>query len=189
MTEATTATAAAASTKTTWVIDASHTEIGFAVRHMMISTAKGHFHGVTGTITLDEADLTQSSAEVTIDAATIDTRDPKRDEHLRSADFLDVEHYPTITFKSTKIESVGENRFKATGDLTIRGVTRPVVLDIELQGRTKSPWGQEVIGLRAEGKINRSDFGLNWNVALEAGGFLVGDEVKLIAEVEAILQS
>ncbi|MER3437619.1 MAG: hypothetical protein C4346_08545 [Chloroflexota bacterium] len=186
-TEAAVATATAA--KTTWTIDPSHSEIGFAVRHMMISTVRGSFQGVNGTIGIDEADPTRSHAEVTIDAATVNTRDAKRDEHLRSADFFDVVHHPTITFRSTRIEPAGTNQFRVMGDLTIRGTTRPVVLEVEIHGRNRTPWGTEVLGLTAQTSINRKDFGLNWNAALETGGVLVSDEVKLIAEVEAIKQA
>lgn len=189
MTQATVSTVAtAAPATTTWTIDPSHTEIGFAVRHMMISTVRGSFQGVNGTIVFDEADPTRSHAEVTIDVATVNTRDAKRDAHLRSADFFDAAKYPAITFRTTRIEPAGQNRFTATGDLTIRGTTRPIVLAVEIHGRNRTPWGTEVLGLTAETTINRKDFGLNWNAALETGGVVVSDEVKLIAEVEAIKQ-
>ncbi len=190
MTQATASTVAATTpATTTWTIDPSHTEIGFAVRHMMISTVRGSFQGVNGTIVLNEANPAQSHAEVTIDVATVNTRDAKRDEHLRSADFFDVANHPTITFRTTRIDPAGQNRFKVTGDLTIRGTTRPVVLAVEVHGRNRTPWGTEVLALTAETTINRKDFGLNWNVALETGGVLVSDEVKLIAEVEAVKQA
>jgi polyisoprenoid-binding protein YceI len=172
--------------RTIWDIDPAHTLVEFATKHMMVSTVKGRFPGVRGTITFDEENPVNSSVEVEIDAATIDTRNEQRDAHLRSADFLDIEHYPTIIFKSTRIERIGEERARVYGDLTIRGVTREVVLDTTFNGRGTTPFGQEVIGFSAETTINRHDFGLNWNVALEAGGWLVGDKVKVTLEVEAI---
>jgi polyisoprenoid-binding protein YceI len=173
-------------TTTTWQIDPAHTLTEFSVRHMMITTVRGRFGAVTGTIQLDEEDPTRSTADVSIDAATIDTRVAQRDAHLRSADFLDSETYPSITFRTTTIERKGENRYQVTGDLTIRGVTKPVVLDVTEGGRAKSPWGQTVIGFRATTKIDRRDYGLKWNQALETGGVLVGNEVQIAIEVEAV---
>jgi polyisoprenoid-binding protein YceI len=173
---------------TTWTIDPVHSTVEFAVKHMMVSTTRGRFTGVTGTIVLDEDDLTRSHAEVEIDAATVDTRDERRDGHLRSADFLEVETYPTITFKSARVRLEGTERARVFGDLTIRGVTREVVLDTELNGRNKSPWGAEVIGFTATTKISRKDFGLSYNPVLETGGFVVGDEVKIQLEIEATKQ-
>ena len=175
-----------ATAKATWKIDPSHTSVELAVKHMVVTTQKGLFSRVSGTIVLDETDLTQSSVEAEIDAASIDTRWPDRDAHLRSADFLDVEHYPTITFKSTRLESAGGDRFKVYGDLTIRGVTREVVLDAELNGIGKDPWGGTRAGFSATGKINRKDWGMTWNGTLEAGGLLVGDEVKVSLDIEAV---
>jgi polyisoprenoid-binding protein YceI len=173
-------------TKSTWQIDPSHTLTEFSVRHMMITTVRGRFGEVSGTIELDEEDPTRSTAEVTIDARTIDTRADQRDAHLRSADFLDVENHPTITFRSRKIERKGEDRYAVTGELTIRGVTKPVVLDVTEGGRAKSPWGQTVVGFRATTKIDRREFGLKWNQALETGGVLVGNDVQIVIEAEAI---
>jgi polyisoprenoid-binding protein YceI len=176
-------------TATTWAIDASHTAVEFSVRHMMVSSTKGRFTGVAGTLIVDEQNPENSSADVTIDASTVDTREERRDAHLRSADFLEVETYPEITFKTTRIVPEKSDRYKIYGDLTVHGVTQPVVLDTEYFGQSKTPWGTEVIGFAAETKISRKDFGLTYNAALETGGFLVGDEVKIRLEVEAIKQS
>lgn len=174
----------AATTTTTWTIDPSHSVVEFSVKHMMFATVKGRFTEVDGTITVDNANIANSSVDVTIGAASIDTRDAKRDEHLRSADFFDVETFPTLTFKSTSVEAKG-NDLKVTGDLTIHGVTKQVVLDSELNGQGTNPWGQQVISYSASTKINRKDYGLNWNAALESGGVLVSDEVKISIEIEA----
>ena len=172
---------------TTWVIDPSHTLVEVSAKHMMFTTVKGRFTGVRGTIVDHADDPTQSSVEAEIDASTIATGDAQRDAHLRSADFLDVENYPTITFRSTRIHGTRE-RFRVVGDLTIRGVTREVVLDAELQGRGTNPFGKEVAGFTATGQINRKDFGLTWNVALETGGMLVSDTVKIALDVQAFRQ-
>ncbi|MBI4410274.1 MAG: polyisoprenoid-binding protein [Gemmatimonadetes bacterium] len=180
---------ATAAVRTTWQIDPAHTEAGFAVRHLMVSTVKGRFAGVTGRIVLDEANPAQSSVEVTIAAASIDTREEKRDAHLRSADFFDAEKYPALTFRSRRVEPAGEGRFRVVGDLTIKGVTREVVLRVEDGGRAQDPWGGERIGYSAETKIDRRDFGLTWNQALETGGVVVGNEVRILLEVEAVRQA
>ncbi|HEX7117275.1 MAG TPA: YceI family protein [Longimicrobiales bacterium] len=172
--------------RSTWTIDAAHTLVEFAVKHMMIATVKGRFGEVSGTIVLDEEALDRSSAEVTIVASSIDTRSADRDAHLRSADFLDVETHPTLTFRSRRVESVGEGRFRVIGDLTIRGTTREVVLDVEDQGRGKDPWGGERAAFSATTEIDRRDYGLTWNAALETGGVLVGDRVRISLEVEAV---
>ncbi|BDG58977.1 YceI family protein [Caldinitratiruptor microaerophilus] len=172
-----------------WVIDPSHTTVEFAVRHMMIATVKGRFAGVEGHILADPSDLTTAQAEVTIDVASIDTREPQRDEHLRSPDFFDAANFPKITFKSREIRRKGENEYEMTGDLTIRGVTRPVTLSLTSEGQAKDPWGNERAAFTVSGKINRKDFGLNWNVVLETGGILVGEEVRISVEVEAIKQA
>src|SRR5690348_16423175 len=166
-----------------WTIDPAHSNVEFAVKHMMFTTVKGRFAGVDGQIELNENDLADSFVNVTIDATSVDTRDEKRNAHLRSADFFDVETHPTLTFKSTKVESKRDDDFKVTGDLTMHGVTKSVVLDVEQTGRGKNPWGQEVIGFEAKTKINRKDFGLNWNAALESGGVLVIDEVKIAIDI------
>jgi polyisoprenoid-binding protein YceI len=171
-----------------WQIDTSHSSVNFSVRHMMISTARGGFTTFSGTVEIDEANPSNSTVDVQIDAASIDTRDEKRDAHLRSADFFDVENYPVITFKSTRVEPVDESTGRIVGDLTIRGVTREVVLNTEFIGQAKSPWGTTSYGFEAETRINRKDFGLNWNVALETGGFLVSDEIKISIQLEVVKQ-
>ena len=182
------ATPTAAATTTTWHIDPAHTLAEFSVRHMMIATVRGRFGAVSGTIRLDEDDPTRSTADVSIDAASIDTRVEQRDAHLRSADFLEAETYPTIAFRTTGIARKGENRYDVTGDLTIRGVTKSVVLDVTEEGRARSPWGQTVVGFRATTTIDRRDYGLRWNQAIETGGVLVGNEVKIAIEAEAVKQ-
>jgi polyisoprenoid-binding protein YceI len=176
-------------TTTTWVIDPSHSLVEFAVRHMMFTTVKGRFGALTGTIVEDQADLSRSSVEVTIQAESIDTRDEKRDGHLKSADFLHIEQHAALTFRSTRVEPQGGDRLLVHGDLTVRGTTRPVTLDVTRTGTGVNPWGQTVAGFSAETKINRKDFGLTWNVGLETGGVLVGDEVKIAIEIEAVKQA
>lgn len=171
----------------TWSIDADHSSVGFTVRHMMVSNVKGSFGTFSGTVEVDEKDSAGSKVSVTIDAASINTGVAKRDEHLRSADFFDTARYPTVTYVSKKVEKSGKDRLKVYGDLTLRGVTRPVVLDVE--GPTaayRDPWGKTRRGASATATINRRDFGLTWNKVIEAGGVLVGDEVKIILEMEFI---
>lgn len=168
-----------------WQFDPDHTGVHFKVRHLMVSTVHGEFEKVSGKIVYDEADVTKSSADITIDAASVNTRVQKRDEDLRSPNFLDVAKYPTITFKSKRVEKAGSGTLKMTGDLTIRGVTREVVLTVE--GPTpaiKDPWGNLRVGGQATTKINRKDFGVVWNAALEMGGAVVGDEVEISIDVE-----
>jgi polyisoprenoid-binding protein YceI len=172
----------------TWSLDPAHSAAEFSARHMMISTVRGAFHKVEGTVELDEVHPENSTVTATIEAASIDSRQADRDTHLRSADFLDVEHYPTITFKSTKIEPHGKDDYLITGDLTIRGTTHAVTLDTKNEGRGKNPWGKEIMAFHATTKINRKDWGLNWNVALEAGGVLVSEEVKIEVFGELIRQ-
>lgn len=176
-------------TITTWTIDATHAEVGFSVRHLMISTVRGRFGAVTGSVTMDEADPNDSKIDVTVDVGSIDTRQEQRDNHLRSADFFDVAQHPTMHFVSTRIDGDVTGEFKVVGDLTIRGVTREVVLTAHAEGRGRDPWGGERAGFSASGKINRSDFGLTWNQALESGGVMVSDEVKLTIDVELVKQS
>ena len=174
-------------TTTTWNIDPVHTVAEFKVRHMMITNVKGHFTGVTGVLTLDEQDITKSHVEASIDAASINTREADRDTHLKSADFLDVEKFPKLTFTSTRVTRAGEGELQVEGDLTIHGVTRNVAFTVE--GPTqpgKDPWGNTRIGFTATTKINRKDFGLTWNTTLETGGILVGDEVTITFDVQAI---
>ncbi len=171
----------------TWQLDPAHSQVEFGVRHMMISTVKGHFPEVEGTIHLDEKDPAESSVEVSIDTASIDTRNEDRDNHLRSEDFFHVEKHPEIRFVSSAIEARGEDRYEVRGDLTIRGESREVVLDVERLGEGVDPWGNQRFGFRGETRINRKDFGLTWNQALEAGGVLVGDEVRITLEGQAVL--
>lgn len=178
----TTTTAAA----TTWAVDPAHSVAEFAVRHMMISTVKGHFTNVTGTLLGDERDAEHASIGLTIPVAGIDTREPKRDAHLRSADFFDADRYPEISFRSTRITRLGTDKFSVTGDLTIRDITRPVVLSVESGGRGRDPWGGERVGFSATTTINRQDFGLHWNQALETGGVLVGNDVKISVDLELV---
>lgn len=172
----------------TWKIDNSHTSIEFSVRHMMVAKVKGRFGKVSGTIDLNEEDLTRSSIEVAVDIASLDTRESQRDAHLLSADFLDVEKYPVMTYKSRRIERNGDN-FRVIGDLTIRGVTREIVFDADFAGVATDPYGFVRAGFSAEATIDRKDFGLEWNVALEAGGVLVGDRVKISVELEVIQET
>jgi polyisoprenoid-binding protein YceI len=170
----------------TWQIDPAHTNVEFTVRHMMISNVKGQFQKTTGTITINGNDPASATIDATIDASSVDTRVERRDTHLKSPDFLDVAKYPTITFKSTKVEADGPGKFKVTGDLTLHGVTKPVVLDVESSGAPVKVMGALHAGASATTKINRSDFGLTWNKALETGGVVVGDEVAISIDVEAI---
>ena len=179
-------TAAAEQTRTTWKIDPTHSAVEFSVRHLMITTVRGRFTGVDGKVVNDASDPSKSSVEVVIDPATIDTREPQRDAHLRSADFFDVEKFPTLTFRSTGVEGRLGESFKLTGDLTIHGVTRPVVLDVTSEGQIKDAWGGLRSGFTATTRIKRSEFGLTWNQALETGGFLVSDEVKVSLDIEML---
>jgi polyisoprenoid-binding protein YceI len=171
-----------------WKIDPSHTRAGFSVRHMMIANVHGQFENVTGTVDFNEADPARSSVDVQIEVASLTTRDEKRDAHLRSADFFDAEKYPYITFKSRRVEKLGDDHGRVIGDLTIRGVTHEVALDVEYSGQAKSPWGTTSAGFTARTKVNRKDWGLNWNVALETGGVLVGDTVNIEIEAEIVKQ-
>jgi polyisoprenoid-binding protein YceI len=174
---------------TTWNIDPTHAELGFAVRHLMLSTVRGRFGAVTGTVKVDEDNPKNSKIDVTVDVTSIDTRQEMRDNHLRSADFFDAATHPSLHFVSKRIDGDIDDEFKVVGDLTIRGTTREVTLDVTMQGRAQDPWGNERAGFEAKGKINRTDFGLNWNQALEAGGVVVGDEVKMTIDVELVRQS
>ncbi len=169
----------------TWNIDPAHAGVNFSARHMMIMTVRGQFKSVNGVIHFDPENIANSSVEATIDAASIETGVADRDNHLRSADFLDAANYPTLTFKSTKVEPTGNGKAKITGDLTIRGVTRSVVLDAEHLGVMKNPWGATVAVFNATTTINREDWGLTWNVAIEAGGVLVGKDITINIDVEA----
>jgi polyisoprenoid-binding protein YceI len=183
----TTQTAPQKSAVTTWNIDPAHATAEFKVKHMMIANVKGHFAKITGKLTLDESDLKKSKIEVSIDAASIETRDAQRNAHLKSADFLDLEKFPTLSFHSTGINSVREGELSVEGDLAIHGVTRKAVFSVEgPTPPTKDPWGNTRVGVAATTKINRKDFGLTWNAALETGGLLVGEEVAISLEVEFI---
>lgn len=171
----------------TWELDTAHTGVHFKVRHLMVSYVRGDFEKISGKIVYDEKDLSRSSADIVIEAGSINTRVAKRDDHLRSPDFLDAAKHPVITFKSRRVEKAGDGNLKMTGDLTIRGVTREVVLDVEgptppikdLQGKTR-------VGGSASAKIDRKDFGLTWNKAIESGGVVVGDEVEITIDVEVV---
>ncbi len=171
----------------TWQLDPQHSSAQFSARHLLISTVRGEFHNVTGTVYLDEKDIAKSRVEATIDTATIDTREAKRDVHLKSADFLDVANFPTMTFKSTKVEKAGNGKLRVTGDLTIRGVAKSVVLDVE--GPTpeiKDPWGNIRRGAMARTKINRFDYGVSWDKKLDTGGLVVGETVEITIDLELI---
>jgi len=179
--------AALPQTTTTWNIDAAHSMAEFKVRHMMIANVKGHFAKVTGALSFDESDLANSSVEATIEAASIETRDAQRDAHLKSSDFLDVDNFPTLSFKSTSISLVRDGELALEGKLTIRGVTRNVTFVVEgPTPPTKDPWGNTRIAVSATTKINRKDFGLTWNATLETGGILVGDEVTITLDAEFV---
>lgn len=169
-----------------WQIDPAHSHIYFTVRHMMVAKVRGSFESFSGVINFDEQQPANSTVDIKIDAASINTREPQRDNHLRSADFLDVENYPVLTFKSTRLEQVTETQGRLIGDLTIRDITREVVLDVEYAGQARSPWGSVSAGFSATTTINRKDWGLNWNQALETGGFLVGDKISIEIELELI---
>ena len=173
----------------TWVLDRSHSRIGFSAKHAMVTTVRGQFDAFDGSLTLDGANPSASTSELTIQAASITTSNTDRDNHLRSGDFLDVESYPTLTFASTGVKDGHGDDFVMTGDLTIRGVTRPVELKVELEGVSKDPFGNDRIGFSGHTVISRKDFGLTWNVALEAGGVLVSDKVKIALDISAIKQA
>jgi len=179
---------AAAAHADTWNIDPAHTAVEFSVRHMMISNVKGVFQKTTGTITVDGTDPNSVKIDATIDASSIDTRVEKRDNHLKSDSFLDVAKYPTITFKSTKIEPDGTDKWKVTGDLTLHGVTKPVVLEVQNTQPIKDPMGKTRAGASASTTINRKDFGVSFNQPMEAGGVMIGDDVAITIEVEAVKQ-
>ncbi len=169
-----------------WTIDLSHSHVQFAVRHMMISTVRGEFERFSGTIDFDPERPEATRVYAEIESASLNTRDETRDNHLRSADFFDAEKYPVITFESKRVQQQGPNKGKLIGDLTIRDITHEVVLDVEYAGTAVSPWGQTSAGFSASTTINRKEWGLNWNQALETGGVLVGDSVKIHIEIELI---
>jgi polyisoprenoid-binding protein YceI len=180
----------AAAATSTWQIDPQHTAAQFSVRHMAISTVRGGFSKVTGTVIFDDKDLSKSSVDVTIDVSTVDTREPNRDKDLKSDKFFDVANYPTMTFKSTKVEQAGAGKLKVTGNLTIHGVTKEVVLDVD--GPTapvKDPWGNQRAAVNATTKINRQDYGVKWNATMDNGGVVVGDEVSINIDAEMVQKS
>ncbi len=175
---------------TKWEIDSAHSSVNFSIKHMMISKVHGGFQKLSGTLNLDRGTLANSSVEATIDVASIDTHESKRDEHLKSADFFDAQKYPAIAFKSKRFESAGGDQYRVTGDLTIHGVTKEVVLQVESPAdEMKDPWGNIKMGASATTKIKRKDFGLNWNAALEAGGWLVGDDVSITLDLQLAKKS
>lgn len=180
-------TTAKTPTKTKWTLDPTHSELVFKVRHMMITNVKGEFRKFDGSILTDGADFGKSSSiDLTIDASSIYTNEESRDGHLKSADFFDAEKFPTLSFEGTSLRKVDDHEYELRGLLTIKGVTKEVKLDVEFGGINKDPWGNEKAGFSLTGKINRKDFGLNWNAALETGGVLVSDEVKISAEVQFV---
>lgn len=172
-----------------WTIDPSHTRVQFSARHLMISSVRGEFKEFGGTVEFDEKKPEATTVAVEIKTASVDSKDPKRDGHLTSADFFDAEKFPVMSFKSKRVSEVKGERAKLVGDLTIKDVTREVALDVEFHGLAKAPWGTTSAGFEAKGKLNRKDFGLVWNVALETGGVLVGDEINLTIDAEIVKQA
>jgi polyisoprenoid-binding protein YceI len=171
-----------------WQIDPAHSSINFTARHMMIAKVHGRFEKFSGTVNFDENNPTNTTVDITIDAASLNTKEAQRDGHLHSGDFFDVETYPTLTFKSTRIELIDEDTAKLVGDLTIKDITKEVVLNVEYLGQAQSPWGTINAGFTGATTINRKDWDLNWNVALETGGFLVGDNIQINIELELVKQ-
>ncbi len=166
-----------------WIVDTAHSEVGFSVKHMMISKVKGSFTSYEATVEANEADLQGALIDFKIDVASINTNNTDRDNHLRSADFFDAEQFPYITFKANDIVKKGDE-YELTGDLTMKGVTRPTTFEVEYGGKGTNPWGVEVVAFSVEGKVNRKDFGLTWNQALETGGVMVGEDIKIMLELE-----
>ena len=169
-----------------WSLDSAHTQVQFSVRHMMISKVRGEFQKVAGTVNLDEANPANTIVDIQIETASVNTRDAQRDGHLKSPDFFNSEVYPNITFKSKKVDVTGKNTAVLTGDLTIRDITKEVKLDVEYAGMAKNPWGMTSAGFTAHGSLNREDFGLVWNMALETGGVLVGKDIEINIETELV---
>ena len=177
----------ASAATSTWQLDPSHSAAQFSVRHLAISTVRGGFSNVKGTIIIDDKDISKSSVDVTIDVSTVDTREPNRDKDLKSDKFFDVAQYPTMTFKSTKVEQASPGKLKVTGDLTIRGVTKQVVLDVEgPTAAVKDPWGNQRVAVNATTKIDRQDYGVKWNATMDNGGVVVGDEVSITIDAEMV---
>jgi polyisoprenoid-binding protein YceI len=172
-----------------WKFDTVHSSVSFSVRHLMISKVHGSFKTWSGSLETDDANPANSKVQVSIDAASIDTKEPQRDDHLRSADFLDAANHPTITFESTGVQKVNDEHFKVSGNLTIRGVSKPVTLDTEYFGRQKDPWGGERAGFSAKTSVERKDFGLVFNIALDGGGFVIGDKVEITLDVQAVKET
>jgi polyisoprenoid-binding protein YceI len=180
----------ASAATSTWQLDPAHSSAQFAVRHLAISTVRGAFSKVTGTVVFDDKDVSKSSVDVTIDVSTVDTREPNRDKDLMSDHFFDVAHYPTMTFKSTKVEQAGTGKLKITGDLTIHGTTKQVVLDVDgPTAAVKDPWGNQRAAVNATTKVNRQDFGVKWNATMDNGGVVVGDDVSITIDAEMIQKS
>jgi polyisoprenoid-binding protein YceI len=175
--------------KSTWVIDTAHSSVDFSVKHMMVTNVKGTFHDFNATVLADPADLTSAEIEFTIDLSSVDTRNKDRDNHLQSADFFDVEKHPTLTFKSKNIVKTGDDEYDVTGDVTLHGVTRTEVFSVTFEGAGKDPWGNEKVGYSAKGTIKRSDYGLTYNAALETGGVLIGDNIKVSLELQGSKQA
>jgi polyisoprenoid-binding protein YceI len=176
-------------TKSVWTVDKSHSSLEFTVKHMMISKVRGVFNEFDAVVEADPNDLTDAKIEFSVNVNTIDTRNEDRDNHLRSNDFFDMENHPKMTFVATEIKRKSGDNYDVTGDLTLRGVTKPVTFDMTMEGVNKDPWGNEVAGFSGTGKLNRKDFGLVWNAALETGGVLVGEDVKINIEIEAHKQA
>ena len=172
-------------TKTKWTVDPTHSSVDFSVRHMMIANVKGAFHQFEAQVEADPQDLTTADITFTVDLSSVDTRNADRDNHLKSGDFFNVEQNPNMTFKSTSIEKKDEGEYAVTGDLTLNGVTKPETFKVTFEGQGKDPWGNEKAGFSAEGAVNRSDYGLTYNAALETGGVLIGDKIKVSLQIEA----
>lgn len=168
----------------TYILDSAHSEIGFKIRHMMISTVTGTFKSYSGEMISEKDDFTDAQITFEADVNSIDTGNEQRDAHLKADDFFDANNYPKITFKSTKVEKKGDSTYKLYGDLTIKNITKPIELDVEYNGTVKDPWGQIKLGFEVNGKISRSDFGLKWNAIMETGGVMLSEEVKLFANIE-----
>lgn len=169
-----------------WQIDNVHSHVGFSVKHMMVTTVRGQFRSYRGKVNLDPKDFARSTFEGEIDVASVDTGNPERDNHLRTGDFFDAQNHPAITFKSSRIVPKDDGQYEVTGNITIRGVSKPIVLDVEFLGTSKNPYGKTVAGLSVRGTLNRKDFGVNFNAVLETGGVAVGEKVKLEVDVEAV---
>jgi polyisoprenoid-binding protein YceI len=175
--------------KTKWAVDSTHSSIDFTIKHMMIAKVKGTFHTFDAEIEADPTDLTSANLQFNVDLASIDTRNNDRDQHLRTADFFDVEQFPKMTFQSTEIVKVDHDDYQVTGNLSLHGVTRPETFKVTFEGAGKDPWGNEKVGFSGQGSVKRSDYGLTYNAVLETGGVLIGDEVKFTIEIEAAKQA